>query len=159
MDEWPKDVAPSDALRRWFGHDPGRGPEFVHCHSDELDAKRESWRPIIERARAGKVTLLFAARDVDHDTAAALARYLGGKLARGRRDPRQAAVRRSAARRGEVRHASRCGVTFSFEKKLLATGGAPRKLPIGGGGHAVYSGRSPTTACCARWRSAAAASP
>jgi uncharacterized protein YeaO (DUF488 family) len=100
VDEWPKDVAPSDALRRWFGHDPGRWPEFVRRYSAELDAKPESWRPILERARDGMVTLLFAARDVDHNNAVALGRYLDARLTHERRHPRRAPVRRSAARRG-----------------------------------------------------------
>ena len=98
VDEWPKDVAPSDALRRWFGHDPGRWPEFVRRYSAELDAKPESWRPILEGARGGRVTLLFAAQDVDHNNAVALKGYLDARLTRGRRAPRRAPVRRSVLR-------------------------------------------------------------
>ncbi len=84
VDEWLKDVAPSDGLRRWFGHDVGRWTEFVRRYSAELDAKPEAWRPILERARKGNVTLLFAARDDGHNNALALARYLEPKLTPGR---------------------------------------------------------------------------
>jgi uncharacterized protein YeaO (DUF488 family) len=98
VDEWRKDVAPSDALRRWFGHDPGRWSDFVRRHSAELDARPESWRPILERAREEKVTFLFAARDAEHNNAVALAHYLSARLARGRRHPRGVPVRRSSTR-------------------------------------------------------------
>lgn len=104
VDEWRKDVAPSDALRRWFGHDPGRWTEFVRRYSGELDAKPEAWRPVLERARGGQVTLLFAARDQEHNNAVALERYLHGKLAHaGQRAPRH----RSTGAAGKDSHASR----------------------------------------------------
>jgi uncharacterized protein YeaO (DUF488 family) len=84
VDEWPKEVAPSDALRRWFGHDRARWAEFLRRYSVELDAKPGAWRPILEKARSGNVTLLFAARDMAHNNAVALEHYLEAKLVRGR---------------------------------------------------------------------------
>ena len=46
LDGWLKEVAPSDALRRWFGHDPAKWPEFQRRYFAELDSNPEAWRPI-----------------------------------------------------------------------------------------------------------------
>jgi uncharacterized protein YeaO (DUF488 family) len=80
MEAWLKDVAPSNELRRQFGHDPAQWPEFQCRYAEELDARPESWRPILEAAERGTVTLLFAARDEERNNAVALERYLGEKL-------------------------------------------------------------------------------
>jgi len=73
---WLKEVAPSDALRRWFGHDPSRWEEFQQRYFAELDGKPEAWQPILEAARRGTVTLLYSARDTEHNNAVALKAYL-----------------------------------------------------------------------------------
>jgi uncharacterized protein YeaO (DUF488 family) len=80
MDAWLKDVAPSDILRRRFHHDPTRWDEFRHAYAAELDAKPDAWRPMLEAARRGNVTLLYSARDVEHNNAAALKVYLELKV-------------------------------------------------------------------------------
>jgi uncharacterized protein YeaO (DUF488 family) len=76
LDAWLKDVAPSDDLRRWFGHDPQRWQEFQTRYAAELDAHPDAWRPILEAARQGTATLLFSARDTEHNNAVALKAYL-----------------------------------------------------------------------------------
>jgi uncharacterized protein YeaO (DUF488 family) len=76
MDGWLKHVAPSDALRRWFGHDPAKWEEFCHRYWAELDAQKEAWRSILESAHRGTVTLLYSARDTEHNNALALKDYL-----------------------------------------------------------------------------------
>jgi uncharacterized protein YeaO (DUF488 family) len=76
LDGWLKDVAPSDTLRRWFGHDPVKWDEFSQRYFAELDGKPEAWQPILQAARQGNVTLLFGARDIEHNNAAALKAYL-----------------------------------------------------------------------------------
>jgi len=76
MDAWLKDVAPSDALRRWFGHDPAKWMEFRVRYFAELDAGPEAIQPIVEASRHGDVTLLYSARDTEHNNAAALKEYL-----------------------------------------------------------------------------------
>jgi uncharacterized protein YeaO (DUF488 family) len=76
LDAWLKDVAPSDALRRWFGHDPQRWQEFQTRYADELDARPDAWRPILQMAQEGSATLLFSAHDTEHNNAVALKRYL-----------------------------------------------------------------------------------
>jgi uncharacterized protein YeaO (DUF488 family) len=76
---WVKEVAPSDGLRRWFGHDPARWEEFQRHYFAELDARPETWRPLLDAMREGDITLLFGARDPVHNNAAALKRYLDSR--------------------------------------------------------------------------------
>jgi uncharacterized protein YeaO (DUF488 family) len=78
---WLKEVAPSDSLRRWFDHDPARWEEFQRRYGAELEANPKAWQPILQAARDGKVTLLFAAKDAEHNNAAALKVFLEQKLA------------------------------------------------------------------------------
>ncbi len=73
---WVKAVSPSDELRRWFGHDPAKWEEFQHRYFEELDQKPESWRPLFQAAQEGDVTLVFSARDTEHNNAVALKTYL-----------------------------------------------------------------------------------
>ena len=85
MDGWPKDVSPSDALRRWFSHDPAKWEEFCRRYSAELDSRPEVWRPLLDVARRGNTTLLYSAHDTEHNNALALKAYLETHLeARGR---------------------------------------------------------------------------
>ena len=72
LDGWLKDAAPSDQLRRWFGHDPQRWSEFRQRYTAELDAAPETWRPLLDAAREGDVTLLYGARDTEHNQAVVL---------------------------------------------------------------------------------------
>jgi len=89
---WVKAVAPSAALRRWFGHDPQKWEEFQCRYVTELDGNPEAWRPLLERARRDTITLLYSAWDPDHNSAEVLKRYLEAKLPRhGRRSRRAAA--------------------------------------------------------------------
>jgi uncharacterized protein YeaO (DUF488 family) len=76
LDGWLKDVAPSDDLRRWFSHDPAKWEEFQRRYFAELDGKPDALRPIRDAARQGNVTLLYSARDVEHNNAVALRAYL-----------------------------------------------------------------------------------
>lgn len=80
LDDWIKEVAPSDALRRWFGHDPQRWDAFKQRYWSELDEQPERWRPLLEAARHGDITLVYAARDEEHNNAVALHAYLQQKL-------------------------------------------------------------------------------
>ncbi len=76
LDGWLREVAPSDALRRWFGHDPARWREFQRRYFDELDRNPEPCRAIVRQAQDETVTLLYAARDPAHNHALALRAYL-----------------------------------------------------------------------------------
>jgi uncharacterized protein YeaO (DUF488 family) len=80
MDEWLRDVAPGDALRRWFGHDPAKWDEFRKRYFAELDTRPEAVQPLLEAARQGKVTLLYSSHDEEHNNAVALKAYLEDQL-------------------------------------------------------------------------------
>jgi uncharacterized protein YeaO (DUF488 family) len=74
IDLWLNEVAPSTELRRWYGHDPMKFAEFRQRYLEQL--REDPGRSAIERLRAlalqGPITLLFAARDVEHSEAAVL---------------------------------------------------------------------------------------
>ena len=76
MQDWLKDVAPSGELRRWFSHDPTKWREFQRRYFEELDGNREAWQPLLQAARRRNVTLLYSARDTEHNNAVALKEYL-----------------------------------------------------------------------------------
>jgi len=73
---WLKEVAPSDTLRRWFGHDPAKWEEFQRRYFKELDAHAAAWEPILQAAHHGMVTLVYSAHDTEHNNAVALKEYL-----------------------------------------------------------------------------------
>ena len=76
LDGWLKDVAPSPELRRWFGHDPEKWPEFRRRYFAELRSKDAAVGPLREASRTGPVTLVYGARDTKHNAAVALREYL-----------------------------------------------------------------------------------
>lgn len=76
LDGWLRELSPSPALRRWFDHDPARWEGFRHRYAAELDRLQEHWRPLAQRAAHHPVTLLYAARDEQHNHALALQIYL-----------------------------------------------------------------------------------
>jgi uncharacterized protein YeaO (DUF488 family) len=80
LDAWLKDVAPSDGLRRWFGHDPAKWDEFQRRYRAELDENPNAWKQLLEVARQGSVTLLYSARDTEHNNAIVLKDYLAERL-------------------------------------------------------------------------------
>ena len=77
VDWWAKELAPSDKLRRWFGHAPPRYREFVKRYREELEGNALLAR-LRDLAAARTVTLLYAARDERHNNARALAEILAG---------------------------------------------------------------------------------
>ena len=80
VENWLKDAAPSTELRRWFGHDPGKWNEFRKRYFAELDRNQAAWMPLLEAARKGPVTLVYGAKDEEHNNAVALAEYLQAHL-------------------------------------------------------------------------------
>lgn len=78
IDAWLKDLAPSSALRRWFGHDPAKWDEFRRRYGAELDAAGEPVAELRRLWRAGPVTLVYGARDEAHNNAVALRDWLRG---------------------------------------------------------------------------------
>lgn len=86
VDLWLKEIAPTTVLRKWFGHDPARWDEFQARYRDELEPNPEPVERILECARKGAVTLVFSAKDMEHNDAVVLKSYLQslGKRARGK---------------------------------------------------------------------------
>jgi uncharacterized protein YeaO (DUF488 family) len=76
LDEWARELAPSTELRRWFGHDPARFGEFRERYLDELSAQEAKLRELRERARETTLTLVYGARDTEHNDAVVLAELL-----------------------------------------------------------------------------------
>ncbi len=79
LDEWAKELAPSAELRRWFGHKPERFDEFRTRYRDELRAREDDVAALRARARQQEVTLVFGARDTEHNNAVVLAELLRGR--------------------------------------------------------------------------------
>ncbi|HVZ79814.1 MAG TPA: DUF488 domain-containing protein [bacterium] len=77
---WIKEAAPTPELRKWFGHDPKKWIEFKKRYRRELPAHLALLRPLLEAARQGTVTLLFAAKDEAHNNAVVLKSYLRSRL-------------------------------------------------------------------------------
>jgi uncharacterized protein YeaO (DUF488 family) len=85
LDGWLKDVAPSAELRQWFAHDPTKWETFRQRYFAELDDRPEAWRPLLDAACRGTVTLLYSTRDEAHNNAVALKDYLERKGAARKR--------------------------------------------------------------------------
>ncbi len=69
IDLWLKDIAPSTELRKWFDHDPGRWAEFKERYLDELKGNHEQIRLLKQELDKGTVTLVYAAKDEEHNQA------------------------------------------------------------------------------------------
>ncbi|KAF1054076.1 MAG: hypothetical protein GAK43_01063 [Stenotrophomonas maltophilia] len=82
MDEWLKALAPSTELRERFHHDPGLFEAFRQAYEAELAAHPENWWGLLDRARQGTLTLLYGAKDTEHNNARVLAEFLEEELER-----------------------------------------------------------------------------
>ena len=87
LDAWRRDLAPSAELRRWFGHDPARWEEFQRRYAAELDEREADLDSLAALARQRGLTLLYSARDRQHNNAEALRRLLEQRLS-GSASPR-----------------------------------------------------------------------
>jgi uncharacterized protein YeaO (DUF488 family) len=83
IDEWMKEIAPSTELRRWFGHDPEKWPEFQRRYKQELRARTDLVRDIAKLASQRRVTLVYGARDEAHNDAVVLAAVVRSRMRRG----------------------------------------------------------------------------
>jgi uncharacterized protein YeaO (DUF488 family) len=79
IDEWVKEIAPSTALRKWFGHDPARWQEFRRRYAAEIRERPEELRNLRTRARRGLITLVYSAHDEEHNDAVVLRDVLLGR--------------------------------------------------------------------------------
>jgi len=80
IDEWIKDIAPSNQLRKWFNHDPKKWDEFKSRFFTELRGNREMVEGIINAARKGTVTLLFGSKEERFNNAVALKEYIDARM-------------------------------------------------------------------------------
>ena len=80
VDLWMRDIAPSNELRKWFGHDPGKWEEFKERFYGELDQKPEIVNQLISKAGESDLLLLYAAKDEEHNNAVALKEYIESKM-------------------------------------------------------------------------------
>jgi uncharacterized protein YeaO (DUF488 family) len=76
LDGWAKDLAPSTALRKWFGHDPAKWREFKARYFRELEKNVVALEPLLDAARRSTVTLLFGAKETRFNNAVALKEFI-----------------------------------------------------------------------------------
>ncbi len=76
LDEWERELPPSTELRQWFGHEPSRFEEFRRRYMGELNHHRPRITELRRRAQAGTLTLVYSARDTEHNDAVVLAEVL-----------------------------------------------------------------------------------
>ena len=81
VDLWLKDVAPSTELRKWFGHDPAKWKGFQSRYRKELKEKRDALKLLKQKSHKRTVTLLYGARDKEHNEALVLKSVLDGSTA------------------------------------------------------------------------------
>jgi uncharacterized protein YeaO (DUF488 family) len=79
VDLWLKDIAPSTELRKWFGHDPKKWRSFRGRYQTELKHHADQLKVISSNAKEGPVTLVYGARDQDHNEAVVLKKFLEGR--------------------------------------------------------------------------------
>lgn len=79
IDLWLKEIAPTNELRKWFGHDPKKWEEFQKRYKRELKSQAAHFATLKQEARKGVVTLLYGAKDEEHNQAVVLQKLLRGK--------------------------------------------------------------------------------
>ncbi len=79
IDEWPKDVAPSTQLRKWYNHDPTKWTEFKKRYWKELEDKKETLSKLTKEAKQSKVTFVFSSKEEKLNNANALKEYIEAK--------------------------------------------------------------------------------
>ena len=80
LDLWLKEIAPSDALRKWYAHDPKKWTEFKHRYFQELAKNEDLIGPILDKAQKGVVTLLYGSKEEKVNNAVALKDYLEARM-------------------------------------------------------------------------------
>jgi uncharacterized protein YeaO (DUF488 family) len=83
IEAWLRDAGPSTELRKWFGHDPRLWPEFQQRYRRELEANPNTLAPLLAAGRSGDVTLVYGAKDEQHNQAVVIKHVLEERLARG----------------------------------------------------------------------------
>ena len=84
VDLWLKEIAPSNELRKWYGHDPKKWAEFRKKYFKDLDTKRELVNQIVQQMKEGDVTLLYSSKEEKINNAVALKEYIARKKKGGK---------------------------------------------------------------------------
>ncbi len=79
IEYWAKELAPSNALRSWFQHDPEKWPVFKQKYFAELDQEPDRFRELLRQLKTAKLTFVFSARSLEYNNALALKEYLEGR--------------------------------------------------------------------------------
>jgi uncharacterized protein YeaO (DUF488 family) len=79
VDEWMKDISPSNVLRKWFSHDPSRWKDFRVKFRKELKGKQDLVERLRDYSAKGRVTLLYSAKDEEHNNAVVIKEVVEGK--------------------------------------------------------------------------------
>lgn len=82
-EHWEKEIAPSTELRKWFDHDESKWEEFKNRYFEELEDDSESVSRLLDIVREDRLTLLYSARDTEHNQAVALKMYLLDQSSQG----------------------------------------------------------------------------
>ena len=80
IDEWVKEIAPSNELRKWYNHDPSKWEEFKRRYFGELECRRDAVEKLVRRVSKDTVTFLFSSKEVKLNNAVALKEYIETKL-------------------------------------------------------------------------------
>lgn len=80
LDAWKKELAPSKELRQWFGHEPARWAAFYQKYHKELREAPEALDDLLAASAGGVLTLVYAAKDREHNNAVALKQYIDGLI-------------------------------------------------------------------------------
>ena len=80
IEDWLKEVAPSNELRKWYHRDPQKWEDFRRKYTDELEDNPDSWKPLLAAARKDDITLLYSSKDEDHNNAVVLKEFLEDRL-------------------------------------------------------------------------------
>lgn len=76
VDLWLKEIAPSTELRKWFNHEPEKWPDFQKKYLAEIKVNKEALSTLKEKMKQGKITLVYSAKDEEHNDARVLLAYL-----------------------------------------------------------------------------------
>ena len=79
VDVWLKEIAPSAELRKWFNHELSKWPEFKKRYWAELNNNTEALSVLKKHLASGKVTIVYGAKDEEHNDAVAIQQYLNKK--------------------------------------------------------------------------------
>jgi uncharacterized protein YeaO (DUF488 family) len=85
LEDWFKEVAPSTKLRKWFSHAPAKWSEFQRRYRVELESHPQVWKPLLEAARKGTITLVHSSHDAEHNNAVALKEFLESRSSKERK--------------------------------------------------------------------------